>query len=191
VTAAGHVAVVTMNHDLWHLPAAAQRGTIVAEAAVEPKGNSAVTTTSTSTSTSAVAATSSPNKTRRSAVRSHLRFAGHFVEMVVAMFVGMVALEPLWSFVAPGAIVRADAHALVMATNMTIGMALWMKIRRHSWPRIAEMSAAMYLPFVVLLVPYWLGAISADALTTAGHFLMLPVMLAAMLWRRSEYYHHH
>jgi flagellar biosynthetic protein FliP len=74
---------------------------------------------------------------------------------------------------------------------MTLGMALWMKIRRHSWPRIAEMSAAMYLPFVVLLLPYWLGVISGDALMTAGHVLMLPAMLAAMLWRRSEYYHHH
>lgn len=131
------------------------------------------------------------NPTARSALRSSLRFAGHFVEMVVAMLVGMFALQPLWSLLAPGAIIRADAHALVMATNMALGMALWMRIRRHSWPRIAEMSAAMYLPFVVLLVPYWLGAISGDALTTAGHLLMLPAMLAAMLWRRGEYSHHH
>ncbi|HEX5997161.1 MAG TPA: hypothetical protein VFY84_18640 [Jiangellales bacterium] len=152
-----------------------------------------MTISSTSTSTSTVAATSSPknSRTARSAVRSHLRFAGHFAEMVVAMFVGMFALAPLWSLVAPGAIVRADAHALVMATNMTLGMALWMKIRRHSWPRIAEMSAAMYVPFVVLLVPYWLDAISGNALTTAGHLLMLPAMLAAMLWRRNDYYRHH
>ncbi|HEX2773007.1 MAG TPA: hypothetical protein VHN18_11345 [Micromonosporaceae bacterium] len=142
--------------------------------------------------TSAAAATSPPNNRHgRPAMRSHLRFAGHFVEMVVAMLVGMFALGPLWSFVAPGVIGRADAHALVMATNMTLGMALWMKIRRHSWPRIAEMSAAMYLPFVVLLVPYWLDAISGDALMTAGHLLMLPAMLAAMVWRRSDYYHHH
>ena len=30
-----------------------------------------------------------------------------------------------------------------MATNMTLGMALWMKVRRHSWPRIAEMSGGV------------------------------------------------
>jgi len=28
-----------------------------------------------------------------------------------------------------------------------------MRIRRHSWPRIVEMSAAMYLPFALLLLP--------------------------------------
>ena len=129
--------------------------------------------------------TTTPTRT----VRGHLRFALHFVEMVVAMAVGMFALGPL-SMALPGLATHADAHALVMATNMTIGMALWMRIRRHSWPRIAEMSAAMYLPFVVLLVPYWLGAISGAALTDLGHLLMLPAMLAAMLWRRGEYYHH-
>ena len=111
--------------------------------------------------------------------------------MVIAMFVGMVALGPLWSHAAPALLDRGDVQALVMATNMTIGMALWMRIRRHSWPRIAEMSAAMYLPFLVLLVPHWLGVISAGTMMTVGHLLMLPAMLAAMLWRRSDYYHHH
>jgi flagellar biosynthetic protein FliP len=77
-----------------------------------------------------------------------------------------------------------------MATNMTVGMALWMWIRRHSWPRIAEMSAAMVLPFAVLLVPFWLGTISGMTLMMAGHVLMVPLMLAAMLWRRAEYSHH-
>ena len=123
--------------------------------------------------------------------RANIRFAGHFLEMVVAMLVGMVALEPVWSLVAPGLPDRPDVGAIVMATNMTAGMALWMGIRRHSWPRIAEMSAAMYLPFVALLVPYWLGGISGGTLMTAGHILMLPTMLAAMLWRRADYSHHH
>lgn len=128
--------------------------------------------------------------TRSSALRGHLRFAGHFVEMVVAMLAGMVALGPLWSLALPGLSAYPAADVLVMATNMSVGMALWMRIRRHSWPRIAEMSAAMYVPFVVLLVPYWLGAISAGVLMMGGHLLMLPAMLAAMLWRRGDYYHH-
>ncbi|MFG3602481.1 hypothetical protein [Micromonospora chersina] len=128
---------------------------------------------------------------RRARRGGHLRFAGHYLEMVIAMLVGMAALGPLWSWAAPGATDRADAAAMVMATNMTIGMALWMKIRRHSWRHILEMSAAMYLPFVVLLVPYWLDAISGEALMTGGHVLMLPAMLAAMLLRRADYYHHH
>jgi flagellar biosynthetic protein FliP len=127
----------------------------------------------------------------RHTTRPYLRFAGHFVEMVVAMLVGMVALGPVWSFAWPGLHGYPAADALVMATNMTIGMALWMRIRRHSWPLIAEMSAAMYLPFLVLLVPYWLGAISGGTLMLAGHILMLPSMLAAMLWRRGDYTGHH
>jgi hypothetical protein len=44
---------------------------------------------------------------------SALGLAGHFLEMVVAMFVGMVLLGPLWSFVfrrhAAGRRARPDA----------------------------------------------------------------------------------
>ena len=124
--------------------------------------------------------------TTRSTTRKLARFVGHYVEMVAAMLVGMVALAPLW----PAEWVAwADVHALVMATNMTLPMALWMGIRRHSWPRIAEMSAVMFVPFVALLVPYWSGVLSGSALMTAGHVIMFPLMLAAMLWRRSEYWH--
>jgi flagellar biosynthetic protein FliP len=133
--------------------------------------------------------TTSTSRASRTVSRSALRFAGHFVEMIVAMFAGMLALGPLWLLAWPGLTDRPAAGALVMATNMTAGMALWMAIRRHSWPRIAEMSAAMYLPFVLLLVPYWLGAISGGALMAAGHVLMFPLMLAAMLWRRGDYWH--
>jgi hypothetical protein len=118
--------------------------------------------------------------------RKLLRFVAHYVEMVVAMIVGMVALAPLW----PAAwVARPDVHAMVMAVDMTIAMALWMRIRRHSWPRTAEMSATMFLPFVVLLVPYWLGAISAMTVMVAAHVIMFPLMLAVMLWRRADYWH--
>jgi hypothetical protein len=118
--------------------------------------------------------------------RKLARFVGHYAEMVAAMVVGMVAFAPLW----PAEwVARADVHAIVMATDMTLAMALWMCVRRHSWPRIAEMCAAMFVPFVVLLVPYWLGALSGTALMVAGHVIMLPLMLAAMVWRRSEYWH--
>jgi len=128
--------------------------------------------------------------TRSSALRGHLRFAGHFAEMIVAMLVGMLALGPLWSWALPGLSGYPAADALVMATNMSAGMALWMRIRRHSWLRIAEMCAVMYVSFGALLIPYWLGAISGDTLLTGGHVLMVPAMLAVMLWRRADYYHH-
>ena len=124
------------------------------------------------------------------------RFLRHYLEMVVAMVVGMVALampeyavvEALgWSAAAD----RADLAVMVMATNMAVAMAGWMRFRGHAWAPIAEMAAAMYLPFVVLLGPLWLGAISEDPLFLAGHLLRLPAMAAAMLRRRDEYTHTH
>lgn len=122
----------------------------------------------------------------RSTGRKLARFLGHYVEMVVAMIVGMVVLDPLWP---ADWMARADVHAVVMATDMTVAMVAWMALRRHRWPRILEMAAVMYLPFLALLVPYWLGAVSPTALMVAGHVVMFPLMLAAMVWRRAEYWH--
>ncbi|MCC8249340.1 hypothetical protein [Saccharothrix luteola] len=116
-----------------------------------------------------------------------LRFARHALEMAVAMVVGMVALEPVWSFAWPGLADNVTAHVLVMATDMSLGMALWMRIRRHGWAGIVEMSAAMYVPYVVLLPFHWADALSGSALMTAGHVLMVPAMLVAMLRRRHDY----
>ena len=123
------------------------------------------------------------------------RFGRHYLEMVAAMVIGMVVLGMLesvaldavgWS----GLLDRADVDALVMATNMTVAMASWMRFRGHARAPLVEMVAAMYLPFVLLVVPLWLGAISEDTLLIAGHVLMLPAMAAAMLLRRDEYTHH-
>jgi hypothetical protein len=122
----------------------------------------------------------------RTTARKLLRFAAHYVEMVVAMIVGMVVLGPLW----PAEwLTRPDVDAMSMAIDMTVAMALWMRIRRHSWPRTAEMSATMFLPFAVLLVPYQLGVISGTTMMIAAHVIMFPLMLAVMLWRRSDYWH--
>ncbi len=124
------------------------------------------------------------------------RFIRHYLEMVVAMVVGMVLLGPVESlaFDALGwtdAVGRPDVNALLMATNMTVAMAGWMRFRGHSWPALAEMSTAMYLPFVVLLVPLWKGAISESTLMVAAHLLMLPAMALVMLLRLDEYTHAH
>ena len=45
------------------------------------------------------------------------RFIRHFLEMLAAMVLGMLVLAPLWP-----TIDRVELQALVMATNMTIGM---------------------------------------------------------------------
>jgi hypothetical protein len=123
--------------------------------------------------------------------RSHLvwHFVRHYLEMVAAMLVGMYALGALDDLVWPALTARADVGALVMATNMSIGMGAWMRFRGHLWRGIAEMSAAMYVPFVVLLAPFWAGAIDEHTVMAWGHLLMLPAMGLVMLLRPAEYAH--
>jgi hypothetical protein len=101
------------------------------------------------------------------------------------MMLGMLLLGLLWSAVLPD-ITRIDVDTLIMAGDMTIGMALWMRIRRHSWQSIAEMSLAMVAPFLILLVPYWFGALPGHLVMSLGHPLMFIFMALAMLWRSAD-----
>jgi hypothetical protein len=122
------------------------------------------------------------------------KFVLHFLEMVVAMAVGMVVLHPVWMFVLDALGAAELMHnpytgALIMATNMTVAMSAWMKFRGHRWRPVVEMGAAMYVPFLMLFVPLALGLIDKGALMLWGHLLMLPAMAAAMLLRPHEYAH--
>jgi hypothetical protein len=122
------------------------------------------------------------------------KFTVHFLEMVVAMAVGMVVLHPVWMFLLDAVGAAWLMHnpytgALIMATDMTVAMSAWMRFRGHRWRPVVEMGAAMYLPFLVLFVPLWLGLIGAGALMLWGHLLMLPAMAVAMLLRPHEYAH--
>jgi hypothetical protein len=120
-------------------------------------------------------------------------FLRHYLEMVAAMVVGMLVLDPVWqlSLGSSGILDVPELAALIMATNMTAGMVLWMRYRGHSWASNLEMAAAMYVPFVVLFVPYWMGAFDGEVMLIAGHVLMLPCMLLVMLRRRAEYSRQH
>jgi hypothetical protein len=124
------------------------------------------------------------------------RFLRHYLEMIMAMVVGMVVLgaaEALLfnrvGWVEP--LTQPETAALIMATNMIVPMAAWMRFRGHRWAAIAEMAVAMYLPFVVLFVPLWLGVLSPTGLMVLGHVLMLFAMAAVMFRRRDEYVGHH
>ncbi|WP_109505662.1 hypothetical protein [Nocardioides speluncae] len=123
-------------------------------------------------------------------------FLRHYLEMLVAMAVGMAALMPLWELAAgdrPDAswVNRAEVESLVMATAMAVPMALWMRFRRHRLAPIVEMSLAMYAGFVTLFPLLWLGVLDAGGVMMIGHVLMLVLMLAAMLARYREYSHAH
>jgi hypothetical protein len=127
---------------------------------------------------------------------SRHNFVRHFFEMLVAMIAGMVVLGALVSLVFAllghaNLSHYAALRALLMATDMTIGMSVWMRVRGHSWPRVWEMAVAMFAPFILLLMPFWSGLISGAILLVGGHLLMLPCMLGAMLLRQEEYSQDH
>jgi len=120
--------------------------------------------------------------------------ARHYVEMLITMVIGMIGLHPVWHFGlqmvgASQALDHATVMALVMATDMSLGMGAWMRYRGHAWGPIAEMSAVMYLPFALFLPAVWAGVMSDAAMLGVGHLLMLPAMLGLMVWRRDEYGH--
>jgi hypothetical protein len=130
-----------------------------------------------------------PTTLRRPALR---RFVGHYLEIVVAAGAGMVVLGPVESMLLnpigwAEVVANFEAATLVMATNMTVAAAAWMRFRRHGWAAIAEMAVAMYAPFVVLFPPLWLGVLSATGLMVLGHVLMLLAIATAMLRRRHQY----
>ena len=126
-------------------------------------------------------------------------FVRHYVEMVVAMFLGMgVLLPPL------GAALRAAGTSLhssdvlmisAMALTMTVPMVGWMRFRGHAWPVCADMTAAMVLPTLSVLALLWSGLVGdLGTLLVIEHVAMLPSMVVAMLLRRDEYtgaIHHH
>lgn len=116
----------------------------------------------------------------------------HYLEMVVAMFVGMGVLGLARSAV--GLHVSADTHLelsfLLMAFDMSVGMAVAMRLRRHRWARTLEMCAVMFVP-AALFPLVWVGALSSTGFMVIAHIAMFVLMLAVMLWRRDEYTHHH
>jgi hypothetical protein len=130
-----------------------------------------------------------PTTLRRPALR---RFVGHYLEIVLAAVAGMVVLGPAESMLLnpigwAEVVANFEAATLVMATNMTVAAAAWMRFRRHGWAATAEMAVAMYAPFLVLFPPLWLGVLSASGLMALGHVLMLFTIAAAMLRRRHEF----
>jgi len=141
----------------------------------------------------APAPTDRPAVPRRSAIWN---FTRHYLEMVVAMFLGMFVLGA--ALAAPlelaGVAVSnwdRDAPALLllgMAFTMTAPMVAWMRHRGHGWAPAADMAAAMFLPSLVAVGLLWTGLqTDTHALMMIQHIAMGPAMLAAMLLRRHEY----
>jgi hypothetical protein len=126
-------------------------------------------------------------------------FARHYVEMVVAMLLGMVVLggggAVLLGFagVDTGAW-HDDAPALMlssMAVTMTVPMVAWMRHRGHGWVPCWEMTASMVLPTLGAIALLAVGLVEdGGTLMAIQHVVMFPAMLVVMLLRPHEYTGH-
>ncbi|MEO3786766.1 hypothetical protein ABGB12_25855 [Actinocorallia sp. B10E7] len=121
--------------------------------------------------------------------RRWLRFTWHYLEMIIAMFAGMAVLGLLLGAVGIGFSHTRDPEQafLLMAFDMSVGMAAVMRYRGHSWPATLEMCGVMFAPALPLFPLLWLDVIDSGSLMALAHVAMFPLMLAAMFWRRDEY----
>jgi hypothetical protein len=129
-------------------------------------------------------------------IRAIGRFTRHYIEMVVAMILGMVVLGipgegVLRAAGTTSSELQTDAPALSllgMAVIMTIPMVGWMRYRGHSWQPCLEMAASMFIPTFAVIGLMWASVVE-DYMTLMGleHAVMLPSMLMAMLLRWNEY----
>ena len=114
-------------------------------------------------------------------------FIRHYVEMILAMLIGMMALGMLAGTVLGG----SDGGAVVlgeMDLAMTIPMVAWMRFRGHGWRATGEMAGSMLLATLSTLALLGGGLVTeTDTLLVIEHTVMLPSMLVAMLLRRHEY----
>jgi hypothetical protein len=124
------------------------------------------------------------------------RFVRHYVEMVVAMFLGMAVLgvPAGWALGAVGSRwseLNADAPELMllgMALTMTVPMVGWMRYRGHGWRANTEMSASMLIPTVAAIALLQASVVDdVGVLLVVEHVGMLLGMLGAMLLRAADY----
>ncbi len=136
----------------------------------------------------------------RSATASVGRFILHFLEMLIAMMVGMGIYMAL-------AGKRPEATLILwyagMELSMVPGMIALMLYQRHGWRSSLEMAGAMLIgPAIVLSCAQlgWHNYIPGLSLNTLLRFsdpTMILGMLAVMLYRREMYtsphaaHHHH
>ena len=123
-------------------------------------------------------------------------FARHYVEMIVAMLLGMVVLGVPAEMVlravgSSSSALSDDAPALAllgMAFIMTVPMVGWMRFRGHGWRPNAEMAASMFIP-TFLVIGLLAASVVEEYMTLMmlEHIVMPISMLAAMLLRPHEY----
>ena len=119
-------------------------------------------------------------------------FWRHFLEMLAAMAVGMIATGAVFLSVVglktwDQVLVQYPTQALLaMAAGMTIPMVAWMLFRGMGWRNSYEMAAATVLPVIPFLLLVWSG-VTKSAQCGGYCVVMIAAMLGIMLYRRDEY----
>jgi peptidoglycan biosynthesis protein MviN/MurJ (putative lipid II flippase) len=141
----------------------------------------------------------SSTSTAREQEHRRRTFLRHLVEMIIAMMLGMcvlgMAFRGIHTALFGGGFDAAwrqhtELAVFAMTFNMALPMVLWMHHRGHTWERCGEMAGAMFLLGLVVLVPFWAGAISSGVVLPLEMMLMIPAMIGVMALRYDEYATH-
>ena len=137
-----------------------------------------------------------PGRTAVGLLRGVGRFAVHHIEMCMVMCLGAFLLSV--AFFGAAALLgypdlpqrMPELSVLVLAVNLSLPMAAWMRFRGMGWQPILEMSGPTMLVGLLLILGYWLDIIAKSSLIDLQTSLACPVMLAAMLLRCRLYSSH-
>jgi hypothetical protein len=128
-------------------------------------------------------------------------FVGHFVQMCLACCIGGITLSVLVFggaalLGAPNLVQRLpEVSTLVIAVNLALPMAAWMRFRGMAWRPTGEMAGTPLVTAVLLISLSWFGIVPGGTLVAWLTSLACPVMLIPMLFRLDLYTgrtgHHH
>ena len=117
------------------------------------------------------------------------RFGLHLLEMCMVMCGGAVVLSVLF-FGAAGLLGYTDLprtapelSVFVIALNLSVPMAVWMRYRGMAWQPTLEMAGSTMVPGLALIAAYWMDLIARDSLVEVQTGLACPAMIAVMLLR--------
>lgn len=120
-------------------------------------------------------------------------FWQHFLEMFAAMWIGMVAGDPVFLAITGLSSTSQATHlypaqsVASMGLSMTVPMVAWMLIRGHGWRNSAEMTAAMLVPAIPFIILCSLHVLTGGAASCAYMMLSALAMIGLMAYRRNVY----
>lgn len=125
----------------------------------------------------------------------------HFLEMCIVMCMGGGLLIGLF-FAGASVLGFSDFRldhpewsALIVSVILAVAMVAWMRFRRMDWRPTLEMAGSSVAAGGALIVGYWVGIVSEEALVPSVCLLACVAMIAVMLFRiplyTASHAHHH